>query len=292
MTKPNLSDLFDNLSFQIPSMEELEAQAAAQLRAAKAPFEVPGSKAFIGTSLKAWLDVVQAAGVPSVPAQALTAIHRQDFLRFEESLVEKPEVWAAFEAALAGVADTHMVRWDACAPLDLKYAMASKAAPSAETRRMGPDDPRAYDILTDYPADEFTVWMRPWVQARMEEGFPVEFRVFVREGQVLGVASYYPQRALPDTPEMRGLAEQCVDRTNQVLAHLAATGEYPWLTSYAGMFTEGTVNATLDFLVTSNNEVVFLEAGPPFGAGAHPCAFIDRPVNGIALALAPGVQLR
>ena len=280
------------MSLSLPTPEELREDSARRHAAAKAPFEAPGTGAFIGTSLRAWLDVMEAAGIPTIPAEAVVKLRRETFLGFEYSEVEEPEAWEQFGAAIAAIPDSHMARWDACSSLDLKFAMAEKQPFGKHARQLSTGDPRAFDILADYPADEFTVWARPWVQAKMLDGYPVEFRVFVKDSQVLGVASYYPQRPLPDTPEMRGLAEQCVELTRKALRHLENTGQYPWLVNYARHFAEGTVNATLDFLVRPDNQVVFLEAGPPYGAGAHPCTFIDRPIEGVALELAPGVVLR
>ncbi|MBK3779985.1 hypothetical protein G3A43_06930 [Paraburkholderia aspalathi] len=282
----------DLSTLKLPSDEELEELSARRHAEAKAPFEIPGSKAFIGVSLKAWLDVMTAAGIPSIPAEAVTSFKRDTFRNFETSMLEEPEVWRNFHTAVASIPATHMARWDACSSLDLKFAMAEKVPFGEHARALHPGDPRAYEILSEYPADKFTVWSRPWVEAKVVDGYPVEFRVFVKDSQVLGIASYYPQRALPGTPDIISLAEQCGDLTSSMLRHLASTGQYPWMVNYARHFTEGTVNATLDFLVTLDNQVLFLEAGPPYGAGAHPCAFIDRSIEGIALALAPGVALR
>ena len=277
---------------KFPTEEEMEELSARRHAEAKAPFEVPGSKAFIGVSLNAWLDVMTAAGIPSIPAEAVTSLKRETFLGFEKSLTDEPEAWRAFDAALGSVPSTHMARWDACSSLDLKFAMAEKSPFGAHARVLHPGDPRAFEILADYPAEEFTVWSRPWVEAKLVDGYPVEFRVFVKDSKVLGIASYYPQRALPATPEILGLAAQCGDLTRKALQLLESTGQYPWMADYARHFATGTVNATLDFLVTPDNQVLFLEAGPPYGAGAHPCAFIDRTIEGIALELAPGVALR
>lgn len=124
------------------------------------------------------------------------------------------------------------------------------------------------------------------------DGYPVEFRVFVENGEVLGVASYYPQRPLPPTPEMSALAGHCIRRSFTILQHLTQSQEAPWMPTYEGKFEDGKVSATLDFIVTTEGKALFLEAGPPFGAGAHPCAFIDRPIKGVALEMAPGVELR
>ena len=120
----------------------------------------------------------------------------------------------------------------------------------------------------------------------------MEYRAFVRDSKLLGIANYYPQRALPDTPATHSQVQQVEQLTQRLVAHLDAAGQYPWMVSYERGFKPRTVNATLDFLVTQDGVVVLLEAGPPFGAGAHPCSFLDQPISGLALGLAPGVKLR
>lgn len=158
---------------------------------------------------------------------------------------------------------------------------------------LSPFDPRAVDIILEYPADSIQVWRRPWVQALQVDGYPVEFRVFVRDGSIQGIASYYPQRPLPVTPEMLAYVEGCREATYNILAHLVRSQERPWMPSYEKRYSDQLPSATLDFLVDTSGQVLFLEAGPPLGAGAHPCAFIDRDeMSGVALELAPGAQLR
>ena len=40
---------------------------------------------------------------------------------------------------------------------------------------------------------------------------------------------------------------------------------------------------TMDFLVTQQDEVLFLEGGPSHRHGAHPCCFEPGHIDGIAL---------
>ena len=92
--------------------------------------------------------------------------------------------------------------------------------------------------------------------------------------------------------EIHGYANQCLDHAKQLVNHLDQIGEMPWMSDFEGQFDPNKVSATMDFLVTPEGKVLFLEAGPPFGSCAHSCAFIDREISVIALALAPGVVLR
>lgn len=49
------------------------------------------------------------------------------------------------------------------------------------------------------------------------------------------------------------------------------------------------ITATLDFLLTHEGQLLFIEGGPGFGYGAHPCCFYDsgtqtvKPIVGLCL---------
>ena len=282
-----------DFNFKIPEFDPVELERAVSRRheAAKASVSVKGR--FIGTSLGAWMERVKLAGVPVVPASVIAELPREVFRRAEEMHEGDKMHWDAMAIALSLVPENCMARWDACSCLELKGAMALGRAPThAERTELPWHDPRAFDILQEFPADSFHVWQRPWIEAMKVDGYPVEFRVFVRNGKVIGVANYYPQRALPETAEFLGLAQRCEEATDRVVAYRTSTGEIPWMQTYAGGFDESKVSATLDFFATQDGEVMFLEAGPPYGAGAHPCSFIDREISGVALKIAAGVQLR
>lgn len=278
---------------QIPAPDpewdtKMQARRAADARTFGAADE-RGQRPFVGTSLGAWLALAEAASVAVVPARRIITMPWDALMRFDEARTEDGAYWSAFAAALAALPDAHMVRWDPCSGLALKEAMAAGTTPGAAARELTPDDPRAYDILFEYPLDEVPVWSRPWVAARTYEGYPIEFRVFVRDSAIAGISSYYPQRSLPASPEILGYVEAARSATARVLGHLQAHATYPWMPSYArARFTPGAVHATLDFLVTPEGQVLFLEAGPPFGAGAHPCCFMSARnerivIDGVAL---------
>lgn len=277
----------------IPSVdpEELEARAQARHAAHKELCSTGGR--FIGTSLGAWLSHVQAAGIPHVPANRLAVVPRMAIVRFEEPQAGDAELFEQLRRDLAVLPEGSMARWDHCSSLALKAAMADGRAPSAEeATSLEPGDPRAWELTYEFPGDDVVVWARPWVEAKVMDAFPVEFRVFVQDSRVIGVASYYPQRALPESSEILELASRAKGMAEQLVDQLRASGALPWMPSFGDRFAHDKVHATIDFLVTKTGELLFLEAGPPYGAGAHPCAFIDHPIEGVALALGPGATLR
>jgi hypothetical protein len=277
----------------MPSFEEIERKAKERHEQAK--LAVNESGRFIAVSLGAWIKFAQAAGIEAVHATRIADIPRDTLLRVEEPEPGDEEIWRDYREAFNTLASDRMTRWDACSSSDLKVAMGSAGASKKTRLKAGRDAypcPRIYDLHYEYPADSIPVWSRPWVDAMEVDGYPVEFRVFVLESKVIGVASYYPQRDLPDTEEILGYADQCKTLAEKLVSYLDDSGDRPWLKSFEEKFDPQTVNATMDFLVTQEGRVLFLEGGPPYGAGAHPCAFVDREISGVALKLAPGVLLR
>lgn len=279
----------------LPSSEELEKAAAERHASAKAA--VDRHDRFIATSLGMWMAHSQAAGVPSVPAILVGEVTRQAMMRIEDESPEDLPLWKALQTSKESIPNDYMFRWDGCSGSELKYIMSKPDATRDERIAAGRDHspfcPRISDIHYSYPSDSIALWARPWIDALEIDGYPVEFRVFVRDSKVQGVASYYPQRPLPSTAKILSFALLCKEHATTLTTYLDRLGAFPWLQSFEEKFDPTKVNATMDFLIDKDNKVVFLEAGPPFGAGAHPCAFIDMDsIAGIALELAPGAQLR
>ena len=179
-----------------------------------------------------------------------------------------------------------MLRWDCCAGYGVKASLGEGEMPSLLDKQLTPDDPRAFDLLYDFPADEIAVVKRPWVDAQVIDGFPVEFRVFVEEGQPVAVANYYLQRDLPDTAALRQAAGQAVGYTQAILDALKQEGVVPAMPQQPNPQRAA---ATLDLLVTPENTVLFLEAGPGHFFGAHPCAFLAP--DGRSVAPLEGLRL-
>ncbi|WP_163616092.1 hypothetical protein, partial [Klebsiella pneumoniae] len=63
------------------------------------------------------------------------------------------------------------------------------------------DDFRAFDIIAEHPWPELSAWGRPWVEIEKLGGYPIEYRAFVIDDEIVGVSNYYPQRALSLTVE-------------------------------------------------------------------------------------------
>lgn len=270
-----------DFKFLIPDIEEVSRRARQDHENAKSLFL--DQELFIGVSLGAWLDEVRAAGIAHVPATQIFMLDRMDYLQFDDLQLCAQTKLAELEAIVASTPKDHMVRWDACADIGLKFAMGEGAAHERENA-LSLGDPRAYSIIYDYPADTIPVWSRPWHQAKYHGCFPIEFRVFVRDSEITGVANYYVQRELPDNAEIRGYAQKCWTAAGDLIHRMNERKRRPWMPNYVGLDAQK-IHATLDFLICAQTgQALFLEAGPPFGCGAHPCAFMGRgKPNGIAL---------
>lgn len=290
---------FSALCLKLPTSEQLAEQARERIRQQAGALAAPG--AFLAISLSDWLSH-GVHGVGFVPAREVARLDRSVWERFER---DDPPVTAAierFQSALESAmqeqgAGGSMLRWDFCSSIDLKAALADGVDMASPVFRQACaslplDDPRAIDILFEYPRPAIPALLRPWVSARMVDGFPLEFRAFVRGNELQGIASYYPQRALPENDEIRAVVDQVRRAATNMVAGMLAAGAYPWMLGYEQAFERGSVNASIDFVVDEQGQVLFLEAGPAAGFGAHPCAFLAREIEGVALSLGDGVQLR
>ena len=99
------------------------------------------------------------------------------------------------------------------------------------------------------------------------------YRVFVEDGRIIGVSSYYPQRRLPDTPEVREDIAACLAEADKLIAALPTPLRHPG-GPHTGRSPESK-SFTADFMRLEDGRFLYLEGGPPFSpaSGAHPCCF-------------------
>ncbi|MCW3782551.1 hypothetical protein [Defluviimonas salinarum] len=207
-------------------------------------------------------------------------------------------------------------------------------------RRIDATDTRFVETFASGHKPVIHYLARPWMEAaRRAEGpdphrhgtifagkgsWPCEWRVFIENGRVTGVASYYgwagtvtPESAaraleaadlgqrIADAAVARGLSARFMGL--EVMRHFAARrpeAETSAKTRSAlERFPRGGVNCTLDFLEVKGRGLMLLEGGPahtPIGGG-HPCAFAGHRVTketgaacsceGVALRLMDGIIL-
>lgn len=162
---------------------------------------------------------------------------------------------------------------------------------------------------------------RPWVEPRrFHEGedihransplagpgkWPVEWRVFVRNGRVSGVSNYYGWAGDGATPENAYRAIEAACLGQRLTDHMVGRGlqpvfmdtlllragasRHPAVAEALSAFDPDGFHGTLDFIETRSG-TLFLEAGPAHapGGGGHPCAFAGQgvPVGSSGLSVA------
>ena len=262
--------------FKIPKglIEQQLAQAEKE-----SPMPEEGKGRFCPVSLGDWLELCRQAGMPHVPAEKICELLREDCLSFDVPGDHHERLRAAFQEMEKARLPGHMMRFDYCASLDIKSSLAQgewECRP--EFCRVELDDPRAVDILFEYPRSHAPVWLRPWAQALVVKGYPVEYRAFVRDGEVLGISSYYPQRPLPEFPaHIQAVREQ----TQRLINAVRTPFQWHFDPRRRGLDQDG-VHFTADFIATAEG-MLFLEGGPPHELGAHPCCFREGRISGVAL---------
>jgi len=246
---------------------------------------VPSPKPdFCAISLGDWLELVDGL-LPHIPAHRLGNVPLSELWGAMDGRDDCPHLDAVFEQISAirrnAVYPGEMVRWDCCSSVLLKAQM------DYGERRWDPDsclalpldDARFLDILVDYGRksgrDSLPVWHRPWVAILHDNGYPVEFRVFVESGRLQGVSSYYPQRPLREryTPwaiEAGRLALQFAQVGSFSMDF--ALQRFP-----SPQYKMGDPKAP-------TMRLTFIEGGPSHAGGAHHCCFQPGEIHGVALA--------
>ena len=235
---------------------------------------------FCPISLGDWLDLSRKTGIPHVGAEKVATLLREDCLSFDTQGEHQERLTEAFLKIQASKKPFHMMRFDCCSGLEIKHRLAQGQPDwNPEFNNIILDDPRAFDIILEYPREELPVWSRPWTSPMVYGNHPVEYRAFVRDGEIAGISSYYPQRPLI---EFKGHLDTVREYTTR-LAEAAPT-PFLWPMCYRpdSISADG-VHFTADFMATPDG-ILFLEGGPPHEMGAHPCCFQPGRIEGIALA--------
>ncbi len=243
---------------------------------------------FCPVSLGDWLQVCAAANVPYVPAQQITEVRKDDYLSWTDEGPVRDRLMAVYAQMGEVAVKDYMVRYDCCSSTELKYALAhGKPEWSEEFCYLTLDDPRVYAIVEEYPREVIPVWQRPWVKASVIDGYPVEYRVFVKDAMIVGISNYYPQRPLPYNREHMDAVRVYTLRLLRALIDFDSA--FQWHSGFAFVAGRDKMNLngvhfSADFIVSEAGDVSFLEGGPPHELGAHECCFRENEIEGLALS--------
>jgi hypothetical protein len=281
-------------------------------------FSRAGHKKFNCMSLRDWLTVARKAWVYHVPALLVANMPTDLPIRlidhYSGDEIVPPGYLGSAKALMEQVQilpDDRVVRFDCCSPSHIKSAMGNGtlsdgdviAPRSGETghRVLELDDARLLDILADYPQRTVPVWQRPWIAARRSDGtsrrgrpgsFSNEWRVFVSGSQVTGISNYYPQVRRTDEGAVRKAILRVHSMSMKIIETLQAADAMPHHPIFDRGGPQSGIHCTLDFLEAANGSILLIDGGPPCMGnwGAHPCCFLGRDIEGVALGLADGIS--
>lgn len=256
-------------------------------------------------SLPAWLALAKSADVPFVPARPLAETCVESFRRG----LEVPEDQEAYDRFITEVKDNlwgqEMIRMEQVAPMEIKSEL-SRGSPMSNGLTQVNDggvslnlyEDRYVATLADLGSDRVRAFARPIVSRHMVPGvfrdiegsWAAEFRVFVENGQIVGISNYYTQIELAfedfQTHIQAALihAQAMIDEKarlrlgvgNHALAHdidpkFISEVRPSWVPD-----NWAPQDYTLDFLVVEDQRVVFLEGGPAGATAANPCCFLQE----------------
>lgn len=117
-----------------------------------------------------------------------------------------------------------------CATETLKTEIAEGARSRAPTLEFEIDDPRLAKVIAELErrgTPGVRVVVRPWTEATVEDGLPVEFRVF-RGPSGTAVTNYHARRPLPDICRVTAeRARSLTKRLERAVAVVAFSADFP-----------------------------------------------------------------
>ena len=247
--------------------------------------DTPDTHRFCPLSLGDWINACRRANVPHIPAAEGAVLYRHDVIRYEEGGEPHRRNLQAIRAAQRSCRPGEMLRLDCCAGSETKIRMATGQTewhPRLQQIYVG--DPHPTDLMLEMPRERIPIWRRPWISAKSIGAFPVEYRAYVQDGQTVGISNYHIQRPLPRN-------DAHIDAIGRYTDGLIRSLEPPFLWNYGPFrdyfddhFDTDGVHFTADYIVDSQDNVIFLEGNPPHHLGAHPCCFQMDETYGLALA--------
>ncbi|MSU91895.1 hypothetical protein GE300_20255 [Rhodobacteraceae bacterium 2CG4] len=253
-------------------------------------------------SLPAWIELASRAGVEAIPLRQIAEMPTSEYVLTMDHLTNGKRITEFENQVLGGLRPGEILRFEQVAPMEVKAALAAGGEISAglidgvDGRRFpAMYDERFYSTLLDLGAPKIRAYARPFVQPALAEGelngrdgkWPVEFRVFVVDGEITGVANYYRQMHLDEQRDLgedgiRSAVDGSLEAAKAMLAEMARLGLTVGSQRLAPEPEHGG-DFTLDFLLAEDGRVLFLEGGPAGLSFADPCAFLTDGAREISL---------
>ena len=200
---------------------------------------------------------------------------------------------------IAALEPGYCLRYEHVAPSELKHsraaglpvAMETDVFPGADGRPMLGirSDLRLLETFLRTGEGKLRAYRRPIVSPMMVEtpvgSWPVEWRVFIREGVVHAVSNYYPQISLESLPNWQLHVRHAYEIAKKLCGYVVRRYKTP---ANIHMAPTGTWDLTVDVMTLSDGTSTLLEVGPSSPQWAHPCCFEGRHTgdafNGVALS--------
>jgi hypothetical protein len=139
---------------------------------------------------------------------------------------------------------------------------------------------RFYETLLDLAEENIRAYARPIMASNPIAGevngekrnWDTEFRVYIQDGEVVGVSNYYPQVEMTPKAHAAPMLE-AVDMARHMIGFMK---KHDILCDNPKYQAEGQIRCTLDFFQTKDGEMLLLEGGPEGLFGAHPCCFLGE----------------
>lgn len=229
-----------------------------------------------------WERHARAADIPRVATHHLGTLKLQSMLDAWDDEGEPRRAMTALGRRLDEAADALeqrlgtpvVVRTDYCAPEAVKATCAMGRTHAdiagAAARYANPVYAcmRTAELAGDWPREDLAVLARPYVAPRMEGRYPVELRVWIRDGAVRAISNYYPQRTLPESRDTLKAIAEATRYAERLANRVTPFDPIPMDPSLPEQVT-----FTADFLVAQSGTTLWLECGPytfPHW-GSHPC---------------------
>jgi hypothetical protein len=278
-----LPPIFDSASVEkhLEEAEKHTLELQEQYRRDVVPFDEIGTRSgpVDAVSLLSWNRLAQLANIPHVSADIVSRIPIDDAWASMDGKDDSvsPTGLQGIELAIQYARSGGFWRTDQCASCDIKYAQSTgKAIPSPIPFYL--DDPRIMDLHHGIP--EIIILGRPRLTPVMVGGYPLEFRVFLGglahpDG---AVSYYYPQaNAFDVSSDLERFMDDSLSHARDIYSRREQLCLVPRLLNG---HASRDIGATIDFMVTQEMGLVMIDAGPGAGYGAHPCCFVDLPVEG------------
>lgn len=215
--------------------------------------------------LSYWLEICDRSQINYIPANYGPRVKIDEIYRFNEGFDGFPSLDKAYQWLRQYYQPyVNIWRWDCCSPEALKLVMADGYTNSPPLLKFDLDDARFILVLEELEKrgeTEVSILIRPWIRAKVENKYPVEFRSF-KFPEGIAVSSYYTRRSLPSEYEQTAIS---VRTMTEKLARYSSLN-----------------NFSADFLLTEENKLLFLEGGLGLERNGlvNSCCFDSNPKPG------------